>query len=325
MTRLDVPQQPDEEPPAVSVSHPDPAALTPWVPGQRRKEEPARRGRKAEPVSSNAGPCHQAWLASLRGRFTDSGYTLDELADLTGFSKTRLSVLLRGEESYPSWNLTYCVIRALGIPVTPGRRLWSVGAQEAKKTPAWIERRIHEVRPLDPETPPLALKALREAMRDPYTRYTRALLQSQRADWLVLETFDLLWLDWDTATSSPDVRRYAWELLRGRVWRRALRNTEGQLDLRQAAFSTVGQSRIEDPEDCFAEISEISAFFELLGHLQPDQIDIVVLRYLCGLGTGDLPNVVGLSPAAVHTLDHHARGALQRLHHRHDDPGATAP
>ncbi|MCX4920244.1 XRE family transcriptional regulator [Streptomyces sp. NPDC060011] len=316
MTPLSVPQQPEDDPPSPARVNAAEAALTPVIPAQPAAEK-ARRGRKAEPVSQEAGPCHQAWLVQVRGGISSKGYTLDQLASLTGYSKTRISTLLRGVEYYPSWEITYSVVHVLGLPVWPLRRLWTAGAREAEKNQNWIAERIQAVRPLAPEEPPVAHQAFTETMREPYTAYARALLQSQRAERIVAETFDLLWLGWEHAVASPDVRRYAWCLLRSRVLLRAHRHDDGRPDLRLAAFSTAAQSRIKDPVARFIEISELADFFDTVGALPQDQLDIVVLRYMCGIKVRDLPTVVGLSPARVHTLDHHARGALEQLNARH--------
>ncbi|MEV5783752.1 XRE family transcriptional regulator [Streptomyces sp. NPDC048448] len=323
MTPPSVPPEPEGEPSRTADGERD-TPLPPAIPEQPSAER-ARRGRKAEPVSKDAGPCHRAWLGQVRSGVSSRGYTYDQLAGLTGYSKTSISTLLRGVEYYPSWEITYSVVHVLGLPVWPLRRLWTAGAREADKPQAWIEERIHAVRPLVPEQPPVAHQAFTEAMREPYAAYARAFLHPQRAGRIVSETFDILWLGWDDAVASPNVRRHAWRLLRSRVLLRALNHSDGRPDLRLAAFSTISQSRIKDPAARFAEISELAAFFDLLGTLPPDQLDIIVLRYLCGIKASKLSTVVGLSPARVHTLDHHARGALEQLHLRHNNPGVITP
>ncbi|MFJ8495819.1 hypothetical protein ACIRBZ_46980 [Streptomyces sp. NPDC094038] len=45
-------------------------------------------------------------------------------------------------------------------------------------------------------------------------------------------------------------------------------------------------------------------------------MDVIVLAHLCGIHPAALPGIVGLSPAMTHTLDHHARGALNDLYRR---------
>lgn len=252
-------------------------------------------------------------------------WALDELVTRSGYSKTRISELLRGKGYYPGWEITYSVVRALDIPIWPLRRLWTAAAREADKDNLWIESRIREVQPLQPEQPPLAHQGFTEAMREAYTDYARAfLLRDHRAQWVVAEVFDLLWLGWDEAIASPDVRRHAWRLLRSRVMLRVDHHTDGHPDLRAAAFSTVAQSRIDDLTARHVEIGEVGDLFDLIGRLPQDQLDITVLRYLCGISPAAIPTIIGLSPALTHAMDHHARGALEGTHH-HDNPGVINP
>ncbi|WP_327372416.1 XRE family transcriptional regulator [Streptomyces sp. NBC_01216] len=297
----------------------------PSVPEQPKAEEPSRRGRKQGPISQQAGACHQAWLKPVRNRLAASRLTLDELVGLTGYSKTRISALLRGMEYYPTWEITYSVVRALDLPVWPLRRLWAGAAREANKPQTWIEERIHEVQYLTQEQPPVAHQAFTQAMRGPYTAYARTFLQDRRATWVVAETSDILWLRWDEAVASPDVRRHAWRLLRSRVMLRAHHHPDGHPDLRSASFSTVAQSQIDDMATRLAEIGEMAAFFDAVGRLPQDHLDLVVLRYLCGIDEDTLPTVTGLSPALIHAYDHHARGALESIYPHHDNPGVITP
>jgi DNA-directed RNA polymerase specialized sigma24 family protein len=264
------------------------------------------------------------WLESVRSRLFASDLTLDCLASRSGYSKTRLSELVRGEGYYPRWEITYSVARALDVPVWPLRRLWSAAAREANKNPTWIESCIRDVQPLGPEERPVAQQGFTEAMSEPYTTYARAFLQSDvRARWVVRETFDILRLTWDDAVASPNTPRHAWCLLRSRVMFRADQRPDGRPDLRAAAFSTVAQSRIDDLEARLAHIDEYAGFFDAITRLPPDQLDVIVLRYLCGVSPDAIPGIVGLSPAFTHTIDHHARGALEGIYPLQDDPGGT--
>lgn len=278
---------------------------------------PGRRGRRAEPMSEKIGPSHQAMLERLRHQISASGVTLDVLARRTGFSKTRISALLRGIEYYPSWELTYSVVHALGLPPWPLRRLWTAGAYEAAKSTAWITQRIQAVQ-LGPEERPVEHRGFIEKMAAYYVSYAQALLHIERPERIVDEAFDILWVGWDEteAAAGPNLPRYAWRLMRSRVLLRVKRHPDGRPDLRPAAFMTIAQSRIEDPVARFVEISEVAAFFDAITHLPPDQFDVVVLRYLCEYSARDVQEATGLSPAHVHTLDHHARGALELLHQR---------
>ncbi|MEU2716926.1 XRE family transcriptional regulator [Streptomyces sp. NPDC007205] len=274
-------------------------------------EAGGRRGRKPAPISATAGLSHRAWLEPVRNRVRSSGLTLDELVHRSGYSKTRISELLRGNGYYPAWEITFSVIRALGLPVPPMRRLWTAAAREAHKEQGWIDHCIEQVA-CAPEPPPLAHQAFTEAMRAPYTAYARAfLLAEDRVRWAVGETFDLLWLSWSTAASSENLRRNAWRLLRSRVLARAA-HRDGRPDLRAAVFSTEEVS--ESVPGRLVVMTDLVDLFDAIARLPQDQMDVVVLGHLCGLGLEEtIPYVTGLSPAITHAVDHHARAALEDL------------
>ncbi|MEV0126307.1 XRE family transcriptional regulator [Streptomyces sp. NPDC050703] len=284
------------------------------APRRQGEDAPSRRGRPPEPICETAGPIHRTWLEPVRRRLTGSGLTLGALVSRSGYSKTRISELLRGKGYYPGWEITYSVIRALDLPVTPLRRLWMAAALEADKDTDWIKNRIRDVQPLGREDQPVAHLGLTQAMWQPYTAYAQAFLQSERrARQVVGETFDILWLTWDAATATSDTTRHAWLLLRGRVLARAPQRPDGRPDLRAAAFSTVAQAAVPDLAERLHRIDVLARFFDTVTRLPPDQMDVTVLRYLCGIPEAAVPGIVGLAPAITHTLDHHARGALNEL------------
>ncbi|WP_329331177.1 XRE family transcriptional regulator [Streptomyces sp. NBC_00663] len=286
---------------------------TPPVP-QWPADPPHRRGRPPEPICKEASTAHRTWLEPVRTRFAASGLTLDELVGRSGFSKTRLSELMRGKGLYPTWEITYSVVRALDIPVGPLRRLWRIAAVEADKKPSWITDRLQAVPSADPDVQPVAHMALYQAMAEPYSAYAQAFLQSlPRARQAIAEVFDILWLTWDEATSSPDMPRHAWQQLRATVLARAARRPAGHYDLRAAAFLTVHQAQAPNLIERLARIDVLARFFDAIAQLPDDQMDVTVLRYLCGLDPDAIAAVVGLPPALVHTLDHHARWALKQL------------
>ncbi|MDH6222060.1 helix-turn-helix domain-containing protein [Streptomyces pseudovenezuelae] len=287
----------------------------PQVPEQSGGDPPSRRGRPAEPICETAGAAHRTWLEPLRSRLTTSGLTLDDLALRSGYSKTRLSELLRGKGYYPGWQITYTVVRVLDIPALPVRRLWTAAAVEAEKHTDWITSRLQDVQLATGEEPPVAHLGLTQAMWRHYTAYAAAFLQSdKRAQQVVTETFDILWLTWDEATTSPDIARHAWQLLRKRVLARAEQRPGGRPDLRAAAFSTAAQAKLSGLAERLARIDRLARFFDMIACLPPDQMDVTVLRYLCGIRESAVPAIVGLSPAITHTLDHHARWALNGLY-----------
>ncbi|MEU0030866.1 XRE family transcriptional regulator [Streptomyces sp. NPDC006335] len=284
------------------------------IPEQPAGDPPHRRGRRPEPICESAGTAHRTWLEPVRSRFVASGLTLDDLVGRSGYSKTRLSELLRGKGYYPGWEITYSVVRALDIPVRPLLRLWKAAAVEAAKPPTWIDTRIRAVQSGGRDEQPLAHVGLTQAMWQPYYAYAQAFLQSeQRARQAVGETFDILWLTWDEATASPDTPRHAWMLLRTKVLSRTPRRPAGHYDLRAAAFSTAAQAQAPDLVERLARIDVFARFFDAIASLPADQMDVTVLRYLCGIAPDAIPGIVGLPPALTHTLDHHARWALTDL------------
>ncbi|AZS87265.1 sigma-70 family RNA polymerase sigma factor [Streptomyces griseoviridis] len=291
------------------------------VSGQPGEDPPSRRGRPPGPICDTAGAAHRTWLEPVRARLTATGLTLDELVGLSGYSKTRISELLRGTDYYPGWGITSSVVRVLdrNIPLTPLRRLWSVAAAEAGKDRDWIISGINDAPPPTGEVQPVAHRGLTQAMGPPYTAYARAFLQSdERARLVVTETFDILWLTWNEATASPDTPRHAWKLLRSRVMARTPRREDGRPDLRAAAFSTVAQAGIPALTERLAHIDALARFFDTIAGLPEQNMDVLILRYLCGIAPEAVPGILGLSPALTHTLDHHARGALEQLSPRPD-------
>ncbi|CCK32836.1 RNA polymerase, sigma-24 subunit, ECF subfamily [Streptomyces davaonensis JCM 4913] len=284
------------------------------LPEQPGGDPPQRRGCPPEPICESAGLAHRTWLEPVRSRLVASGLTLDDLVSRSGYSKAHLSELLRGKGYYPGWEITYSVVRALEIPVGPLLRLWKAAAVEADKNTAWIRSRIRDVRTDVVEEPPVAHLGLTQAMWRPYTASAQVFLQSEpRARQAVGETFDILWLTWDQATASPDTPRHAWQLLRSTVLSRTPKRPAGHPDLRAAAFCTTAQAEAGDLGERLARIDIHARFFDAIARLPADQMDITVLRYLCGIAPGAIPGIVGLSPAITHTLDHHARGALNEL------------
>nr|WP_168723238.1 XRE family transcriptional regulator [Streptomyces sp. SAT1] len=290
----------------------------PRIPEQPDGEPPSRRGRPPEPICDTVGVTHRTWLEPLRRRLAASGLTLDELVSRSGYSKTRLSELLRGKGYYPGWEMTYSVVKVLDIPPWPLRRLWTAAAREAEKNDTWIEDGIHAVQPLGPEAPPVAHRAFRQVMTPPYTAYAQAFLQTYgRARRVVAETLDILWLDWPEATSSSNTPRHAWDLLRSKVMARA-ETHDGHPDLRTAALRTTAVAQSTSLDDQMDRIARMTTFFEAVSRLPDDQMDVTVLRFLCNIDEDAVPGIIGLPPAITHSLTRHARGALHGLH---PDPG----
>ncbi|MEU7429248.1 sigma-70 family RNA polymerase sigma factor [Streptomyces sp. NPDC040750] len=275
--------------------------------------QPVRRGRPPAPISADAGPSHRAWLEAVRSVLFASGLTLDDLVERSGYSKTRISELLRGNGNYPLWEMTFSVTRALGLPTQPMRRLWTAAAREAHKDDGWIHRSIRQVAHAG-EEPPLPYQAFTEAVQDAYTDYARAfLLTDRRARWVVSETFDILWICWDEAAASAGIHRYAWRLFRSRVMIRATRRADGHPDLRAAAFSTHTVRDHGNAPGHLVALTELIDLFDAINRLPDDQMDLAILRYLCGMPTDRSAHLLGITPALAHAVDHHARVTVEAL------------
>ncbi|MCZ4101081.1 XRE family transcriptional regulator [Streptomyces sp. H39-C1] len=256
---------------------------------------------------------HRAWLELVRAELFASRLTLHELGELAGFSKTRMSELLRGKGVYPRWKTTYQVIHALGMQPWPMRRLWAAAAREAQKKETWISNCINGVGIAEMlGVAPVDHRGFTEGNRAPYTAYAEAFLfTNERASWVVKEAFDMLWLRWDAVLASPDVRKSAWKLFRGRVMERA-GHTEGRPDLRPLAF-TGAHDHTSDLAAQFARVGELLALFEACRDLPDTQLDVMVLKYYGGLDDTATANVLGVPLAAVCSADRYAKRTLTRL------------
>ncbi|MDA5147385.1 XRE family transcriptional regulator [Streptomyces sp. AD681] len=273
----------------------------------------ARRGRRPAPISPQAGLSHRAWLEPVRAVLFASGLTLDDLVERSGYSKTRISELLRGNGYYPAWEITFSVSHALDVPARPLRRLWTAAAREARKDSDWIRHCIEQVAH-EGDSPPLPYRAFTEAMRPDYHDYARAfLLTDQRAHWVVCEAFDILWLCWSEAAASASLNHYAWQLFRSRVMLRTPRHTDGRPDLRAAVFSTHEVRGSGSTPGHFMALTELIDLFDVLTRLPDDQMDLTVLHYLCGIPAARIAHILGMAPALTHAVDHHARATLDAL------------
>ncbi|MFF7534526.1 XRE family transcriptional regulator [Streptomyces bobili] len=289
------------------MPHPGPAQQPPPL------HTTVKRGRPPAPISPDAGLSHRAWLEPVRSTVFASGLTLDDLVERSGYSKTRISELLRGNGYYPPWEITFSVTRALGLPSRPLRRLWAAAAREAGKGDDWIRHGIRQVAD-DGEEPPLPYQAFTDDVQGLYTDYARAfLLTDQRARWVVSESFDILWVCWGDATASDNIHRYAWRLLRSRVMTRAPRHRDGRPDLRAAVFSTREVHGHSAVPGHLVVLTELIDLFDAITRLPDDQMDVAVLQYLCATPHTGIAHILGIAPALTHAVDHHARAAVEAL------------
>ncbi|KOG51007.1 RNA polymerase subunit sigma [Streptomyces griseoflavus] len=281
-------------------------------------------GRKPGPIADGVGIAHRAWLEPLRAKFTASGLTVTELSERSGWAKSKVSELLRGTGLYPRWEITHSLLRVLDIPAWPVRRLWMAAAREAHKKDEWIDGCLQKVAlTTGPSNPPLDHRAFEELNEPAYLGYARTFLaHDDEAREAVAEAFDILWLRWQEALHSPDVMRFAWNVLRRGVMSRAC-HTDGCPDLTTAAFNTVVLSKMACPEGRFAQVEESMALFQAIGRLPAQQLDVMVLRHLRGMDFTAVADVLGIPLASVRFADRYAQQHLTSVLHPKNAPGGT--
>jgi RNA polymerase sigma-70 factor, ECF subfamily len=69
----------------------------------------------------------------------------------------------------------------------------------------------------------------------------------------------------------------------------------------------------DDPADHALEALDTEAALAMLGHLPPDQSDVILLRVLAGLDIARVATIVGKRPGAVRMLQHRGLQRLRRL------------
>jgi hypothetical protein len=213
-------------------------------------------GRRLGPIRDSAGEAHRAWLVPLRTKFLASGLTIGELAERSSYAKSKISVLLRGEELYPRWEIISSVLRVLEIPAGPMCRLWIAAALELNKKEEWIRSCIgpSQLATLSGGAP-LDHHAFIEARTKAYKSYARVFLHDQRqVDRLFVKARDILWLRWNEALKSPNVTRFAWGTFRHVVMDQAP-HQGSYPELRPVAFDTSALASAEQAAQ-FTQIEE---------------------------------------------------------------------
>ncbi|MEU7337337.1 sigma-70 family RNA polymerase sigma factor [Streptomyces sp. NPDC007074] len=274
----------------------------------------ARPGRKLGPVLPNIGSAHRAWLDPMRGTYLASGMTLSELSTRLKFAKSKLSELLRGVGPYPRWEIVYLLAAELEIPNWPLYCLWKQAAFEARKTTDWIESSTERTPILTtaPTTPPLEHRAFRELVETNYALFAQAFLDDDQRDVALSDTFDILWLSWNDALASHDTRRFAWNVLRATVMSRTP-HRDGRPELSRAAFDTVALQSLTEPADHINQVAESLELFTAMSRLPAHQLDVMVLRRLCGFLPDAVSALLGTSLATVRSDERHATRFLESV------------
>ncbi|MER5586521.1 sigma-70 family RNA polymerase sigma factor [Streptomyces asoensis] len=274
----------------------------------------ARPGRKLGPILSSTGSAHRSWLDPMRDTYLASGLTLNDLSERISFAKSKISELLRGVGLYPRWETVCMLAVELGMPNWPLYQLWRQAAFEAHKSSEWVDDCTDRTTVLTTThtAPPLEHRAFRELVENHYTLFAQTFLDDDQRDTAVSDTFDILWLTWNEALASHDTRRFAWNVLRATVMARTP-HRDGRPELGRAAFDTAALQALTDPADRANQITESLEMFTAMSRLPPSQLDVMVLRRLCGFTPETVSALLGTSLAAVRSDERHATRFLESV------------
>ncbi|MFM9700253.1 RNA polymerase sigma factor [Streptomyces europaeiscabiei] len=273
---------------------------------------PGRPGRKLGPIGDSVGSAHRAWLEPMRENYLKSGLTLSELSVRVRFHKSKISELLRGTGLYPRWEIIFSLSIHLKLPYSPLYRLWRQAAFEAHKSREWVERSSESAALTTTHAaPPLDHRAFRELVAGEYFLYAQVFLpDSDHCDTAVSDTFDILWLCWNDALASPDIRRFAWHVLRATVLSRTP-HLDGRPELGRAAFDTVALQSLTADADRMEQLTETLRLFKAMSRLPDQQLDVMVLRRMCGHTPEDASALLGVPLATVRSDERHAEHFLE--------------
>jgi len=274
---------------------------------------PSRPGRKLGPVADSVASAHQAWLDPMRTTYLASGLTLNELSIRVRFAKSKISEMLRGVGLYPRWEIVLKLAVELDMPNWPLYRLWKQAALETHKSSDWIsgctDRTAVKIAHI---APPLDHSAFCELMKDDYELYAQTFIDDDQSAIAVRATFDRLWLSWNEALASHDIRRYAWNVLRTTVMARTP-HRDGRPELGNAAFDTVALQSLAEPAAFASQFTETLELFAAISRLPDRQLDVMVLRRLRGFTPEQVSALLGASLATIRSDERHATRFLDSI------------
>ncbi|MCX4804532.1 sigma-70 family RNA polymerase sigma factor [Streptomyces sp. NPDC058682] len=279
------------------------------TPGPASEPAPVRPGRKLGPIADTVSSSHRAWLEPTREHYLASGRTLSDLSRNV-LAKSKLSELLRGVGHYPRWEVIHRLAGELDIPGWPLYRLWKQAAMDAGKSRDWVDRSTEGTTAVATarSDQPLEHWALCQTVVEGYLAYAGVFLTDGTHKTAVDDTFAILWLCFDEALASPDIRRYTWNILRATVKAKANYRDERPV-LAEAAFDTISLSH-PGPEEQPTGLAEILELFTAISKLPDAQLDVMVLRRLCGFQPKQVSDLLGIPLAAVRSDERHARRFL---------------
>ncbi|MFD3775165.1 sigma-70 family RNA polymerase sigma factor [Streptomyces sp. NPDC058612] len=274
------------------------------TPGPASEPAPVRPGRKLGPIADTVSSSHRAWLEPTRERYLASGRTLSDLSLTVLLAKSKLSELLRGVGHYPRWEVIYRLADELDIPGWPLYRLWNQAAMDTGKSRDWVNRSTDGTTTVATARSdrPIEHWALCQTVADGYLAYAGVFLADDAHQIAVEDTFAILWLCFDEALASPDIRRYAWNILRATVKAKANYRDERPV-LAEAAFDTAA---LREAQEQPGQLIESLELFTAISRLPTAQLDVMVLRHLCGFQPKQVSDLLGIPLASVRSDERHA-------------------
>ncbi|MBM9624188.1 sigma-70 family RNA polymerase sigma factor [Streptomyces zhihengii] len=273
---------------------------------------PVRPGRKLGPIMEGVGSVHRAWLEPLRAAYLGSGLTMSHLSVRVPLAKSKISELLRGLGHYPRWEIIFSLSVPLEVPSWPLYRLWRQAALEARKSPDWVEQSSDRIPVTTAQTPPLDHRAFQETVETMYRLYAQVFLDDDQRDTAVSNTFDILWLSWNDALASPDIRRFAWQALRATVMSRTP-HIDGRPEFGAAAFDTIALRQLSTEAAQMHQMAESLQLFKAMSWLPEQQLDVMVMRRLYDFPPEEVSALLGVPLAIVRSSERHAIHFLENV------------
>jgi DNA-directed RNA polymerase specialized sigma24 family protein len=139
----------------------------------------------------------------------------------------------------------------------------------------------------------------------------------------VEETFAVLWLSWNDGLASADIRRFAWNVFRTTVMGKATYR-DGLPELENSVFDTVALRSQTSQTARMTQLTESLELFKAISKLPDAQLDVMVLRHLCGLTDQRTSELLGVPLATVRSDERHATRYLECAIHMSESEGPTA-
>ncbi|MGW8989802.1 sigma-70 family RNA polymerase sigma factor [Streptomyces zhihengii] len=258
------------------------------------------------------GSVHRAWLEPLRAAYLGSGLTMSHLSVRVPLAKSKISELLRGLGHYPRWEIIFSLSVPLEVPSWPLYRLWRQAALEARKSPDWVEQSSDRIPVTTAQTPPLDHRAFQETVETMYRLYAQVFLDDDQRDTAVSNTFDILWLSWNDALASPDIRRFAWQALRATVMSRTP-HIDGRPEFGAAAFDTIALRQLSTEAAQMHQMAESLQLFKAMSWLPEQQLDVMAMRRLYDFPPEEVSALLGVPLAIVRSSERHAIHFLENV------------